>query len=80
MVGTYRVIVPPDKLVFTFWSDALPGPETDVMVEFFDQGGGTEMVLTHTGLMTPATRVLLGSGGPTLLDALAAFLASPADG
>jgi uncharacterized protein YndB with AHSA1/START domain len=80
IVGTYLAIVPPDKLVFTWSSDALPGQEFQITVDFFDQEARTEVVLTQTGSVTPAARALLGRGGPTLLDALAEFLASPTDG
>src|SRR5579884_791568 len=73
IVGTYQVIIPPDKLVFTWLSDAIPGMESRITVDFLDQGAGTEVVLTHTGLVTPAARALMGKGGPTLLDSLTEF-------
>lgn len=63
VVGTYREIRPPEKLVYT-WAWELNGPEADtgsgsgpagslqpgetlVTVEFNNVGGKTEVVLTH---------------------------------
>lgn len=49
VVGTYREITPPRRLVYTWdWeeADSRVG-ETLVRVEFTDLGGTTEVVLTH---------------------------------
>ena len=52
--GTYLEITPPEKLVFTWIWERMPGdisdwvpPETLVTVEFIDRHGATEIVLTH---------------------------------
>ena len=45
--GTYQVVDPPAKLVFT-WT-ANNQPQTLVTVEFLDRGEETELVLTHEG-------------------------------
>jgi uncharacterized protein YndB with AHSA1/START domain len=77
IVGTYLHIVPPEKLVFTWSGEAIQGRETVVTLDFLDQGAVTEVVLTHEGLSTPEMRALVGSGWPSLLDALAEVLSSP---
>ncbi len=52
--GVYREVNPPEKLVFTWSWEKMPGDdssfmpaETLVTVEFIDKGGATEVVLTH---------------------------------
>jgi uncharacterized protein YndB with AHSA1/START domain len=77
IVGTYLHIVPPEKLVFTWSGRVTQGRETVVTLDFLDQGAVTEVVLTHEGLSTPEMRALVGSGWPSLLDALAEVLSSP---
>jgi uncharacterized protein YndB with AHSA1/START domain len=77
IVGTYLHIVPPEKLVFTWSGTATQGRETVVTLDFLDQGPVTEVVLTHEGLSTPELRALVGTGWPSLLDALAEVLSSP---
>ncbi len=77
IVGTYLHIVPPEKLVFTWSGRVTQGRETVVTLDFLDQGAVTEVVLTHEGLSTPEMRALVGSGWPSLLDALAEALSSP---
>jgi uncharacterized protein YndB with AHSA1/START domain len=77
IVGTYLHIVPPEKLVFTWSGRVTQGRETIVTLDFLDQGAVTEVVLTHEGLSTPEMRALVGSGWPSLLDALAEVLSSP---
>jgi uncharacterized protein YndB with AHSA1/START domain len=75
IVGTYLQIVPPEKLVFTWSSEATPDRETVVTLDFLDQGPVTEVVLTHEGL-TPELRTLVAGGWPSMLDALASVLSS----
>src|SRR5215831_14073593 len=45
--GVYREIRPPEKLVFTWISEATQQQETVVTVELFARGEQTELVLTH---------------------------------
>src|SRR5262249_25791647 len=45
--GVYREIRPPEKLVFTWLSEATQQQETVVTVELFARGEQTELVLTH---------------------------------
>jgi len=48
VTGTYRVVDPPKKLVYTwFWETKAEDGETLVTVEFHERGRGTEVVLTH---------------------------------
>ncbi|MEE9518624.1 MAG: SRPBCC domain-containing protein [bacterium] len=48
VVGTYREVQPPEKLIFTWsWEQGMDVGETLVTVEFSDLGGSTEVVLTH---------------------------------
>ncbi len=48
VVGTYREVQPPERLVFTWsWEEGMDVGETLVTVEFRDLGGSTEVVLTH---------------------------------
>ena len=77
IVGTYLQIIPPEKLVFTWSSEAIQGKETIVTLDFLDQGSLTEVVLTHERLTTPELRAMLGSGWQSLLNALAEMLSLP---
>jgi uncharacterized protein YndB with AHSA1/START domain len=55
--GIYREIRAPERLVFTWQSETIPGfPETLVTVELRDLGGKTELTLTHEALPTPELR------------------------
>ncbi|MEE8536692.1 MAG: SRPBCC domain-containing protein [Acidobacteriota bacterium] len=49
MVGTYRLVQPPEKLVFTwrFEKGGAGDTETLVTLEMRSHGSGTELVLTH---------------------------------
>ncbi len=48
VVGTYREVQPPERLVFTWsWEEGMDVGETLVTVQFRDLGGSTEVVLTH---------------------------------
>ncbi len=56
VVGTYREVSPPNRLVYTWrWLDK-DMSETLVTVEFHDRGGQTEVVLTHELFPTPEWR------------------------
>ncbi len=48
--GTYLEIVRPEKLVFTWTSEGTRQIDTLVIVEFFERGESTEIVLTHERL------------------------------
>lgn len=52
VVGEYREIDPPSRLVFTHqweYEGGRRSPETRVVVELADEGGGTHMTFTQTG-------------------------------
>src|SRR2546422_7177574 len=48
LIGVYREVDPPKKLVYTWsWEDSPDMGETLVTVEFLDRAGATEVILTH---------------------------------
>lgn len=77
IVGTYLIIVPPEKLSFTWSSGITEGEPTVVTVDFLEQGQATEVVLTHERLNTPEIWARAGGGWQQLLQALDALVASP---
>ncbi len=77
IIGTYRQIVPPEKLVFTWFGGAAQSWENVVTLDFLDRGAVTEVVLTHEGLSSPERRARAEGGWPSLFDALASVLSSP---
>jgi uncharacterized protein YndB with AHSA1/START domain len=48
--GEYLAIEPPSRLSFTWISKYTDERPTVVTIEFHEQDGGTELVLTHRGL------------------------------
>jgi uncharacterized protein YndB with AHSA1/START domain len=52
IVGTYLLIVPPERLSFTWSSSIAAYQEMVVTVDFVDRGHQTEVVLTHERLNT----------------------------
>jgi uncharacterized protein YndB with AHSA1/START domain len=71
-VGTYREIVRPTRLVYT-WSweeDESTGEETLVTVEFNAVGGATEVVLTHERFASAESRNDHLQGWTSCLDRL----------
>lgn len=51
VVGVYRTIDPPKRLVYSWrWEDKPSAGESTVTVEFNDRGRSTEVVLRHEGL------------------------------
>ena len=74
--GSYRVIQPPYKLIFTWrWED----PEMDigeslVSLEFRAKGNKTELQLTHERLPTPEARLHHKDGWVGILENLDSFL------
>jgi uncharacterized protein YndB with AHSA1/START domain len=81
LVGTYREIVPPERLVFTHaWleADGRPGPETLVTVILEEADGGTLMRFTQTGFASPASRDGHAGGWTEAFERLDAHLAAEA--
>jgi uncharacterized protein YndB with AHSA1/START domain len=61
--GEYRVIEPPERLEFTWISQATDHQPTVVTIDFLERSGGTELVLTHRRL--PPNQVDSHRGGWT---------------
>ena len=75
LVGEYREIERPERLTYTWtWEGKAPemqGSEnTLVEVEFRDDGGATEVVVTHSGFATPELRDQHAHGWNGCLDNL----------
>lgn len=81
--GIYRDVRPPERLVFTWaWKKTMPDgtegalhDETQVTVEFQEQGNSTEVVLTHEFFKTAKEREETNTGWNGCFDALARALA-----
>jgi len=72
VVGAYREVKPPEKLVFTWsWQEGgMDVGETLVTVEFRDRGNSTELILTHELFPTAETRDEHTKGWTGCLDRL----------
>ena len=71
--GHYREIDPPRRIVLTWrWASSVDGQDSIVTVELFDLDGGTELVLTHEGLVTEQERAGHHHGWVGCFDKLAA--------
>jgi len=71
--GTYQVVDPPAKLVFT-WT-ANNQPQTQVTVEFLDHGEESEIVLTHEGFTQTDVAQRYQGGWGKITELFAAYLA-----
>lgn len=75
-IGEYREIEPPHRLVYSWdWEEESIG-ETLVTVEFRDQGGSTEVVLTHERFPNAEAKSGHEDGWTSCLDRLERLLAS----
>lgn len=76
LVGTYREVRPPERLVYTWrWEDGVPEPgETLVEVEFGDHGDQTEVVVVHRGFPAGSPQDPYRLGWQSGLDKLATML------
>jgi uncharacterized protein YndB with AHSA1/START domain len=80
--GTFREVKPPEKLVFTWmWTrrpessnDPMQATDTVVTVQLFARGNATEMVFTHEGFDTEATRESHNKGWTGCFEKLAEHL------
>jgi uncharacterized protein YndB with AHSA1/START domain len=70
--GTYQVVDPPAKLVFT-WT-AANHPPTLVTVEFLDHGAESELVLTHERFTDGDVAKRYEGGWATIAEKFAAYL------
>lgn len=80
MRGTYREIVEPERIVFTFaWEDNPPQPtgETLVTVTFDDHGGKTRLTFRQEPFATVEERDSHMEGWAECLDRLMAYAAMP---
>lgn len=74
--GTYRVVDPPQKLVYTWQWDGDP-IETQVTLEFLPAGTGTELVLTHDGFINAEARTHHEQGWTAIMASLAGHFSTP---
>lgn len=75
LVGVYREIDPPKKLVYTWtWETSPDMGETLVTVEFLERGRATEVVLKHELFPADEARDLHAHGWNGSLDKLAKIL------
>jgi uncharacterized protein YndB with AHSA1/START domain len=77
--GTYREVDPPERLVYT-WRWDWPGiqdRQSLVTVEFHERDGGTEIVITHEGLVTDEGLRFHEDGWTVSLERLAKVLQRP---
>jgi uncharacterized protein YndB with AHSA1/START domain len=72
--GEYRVVDPPSKLVFTWFSKGTDFQETLVTVELYDRNGGCELVLTHEGIPRPDSAERHRAGWTRIAELLESFL------
>jgi uncharacterized protein YndB with AHSA1/START domain len=72
--GTYQIVDPPAKLVFTWM--ASNHPPTLVTVEFLDHGEESELLITHERFTLGDIAKRYESGWGTIADKLAAHLSS----
>jgi uncharacterized protein YndB with AHSA1/START domain len=73
--GTYREILPPEKVVFTWRWDGDTRPEDSlVTIEFRDLGNSTEVILTHEQLPSVEERDKHAHGWTGCLEQLGKFL------
>ena len=76
-IGTYQIVEPPAKLVFTWAGADNPGEMTLVTVEFFPYGDESELVLTHERFPKADLAKRYESGWGTIADKFAAYLSRP---
>ena len=79
-IGTYQVVEPPSKLVFTWSATTTPGEMTLVTVELFPHGDESELVLTHERFLKSDLAQRYENGWGTIGDKFVAYLSrrSPA--
>jgi uncharacterized protein YndB with AHSA1/START domain len=70
-IGIYQEIIPPERLVFTWFSINTQNQETLVTVELTQHGQQTELVLTHESLPDRKAKEMHVMGWRSILDKLA---------
>ena len=76
VVGTFREVRPPEKLVFTWAWEGKDMGETLVTLEFHDRKGSTDLVLTHELFPTQELRDEYNKGWDGCLSRLAKLVAT----
>lgn len=75
VIGVYRVIERPSKIVFTWGPEDKPETTSNVTLTFRDAGNGkTELTLRHDGLQTADNRDAHGRGWNSALNKLARYV------
>lgn len=75
-VGTYQIVEPPAKLVFTWSGLENPGEITLVTVEFIAHGEESELVITHVRFTKADLAERYEMGWGTIAGKFAAYLAN----
>ena len=73
-IGTYQVVEPPSKLVFTWSAADNPTAMTLVTVEFFHHGDECELVITHEKFIKPDMAKRYEGGWGTIAEKFAQYL------
>lgn len=73
-IGTYQVVEPPSKLVFTWSSIDNPSAMTRVTVEFFSHGDESELIISHDKFLKPDVAKRYEGGWATIAEKFAAYL------
>lgn len=76
VLGTYRVIEPPRKLVYTWRWEGGPSADTLVTVDFTPEGDSTKVTITHDQFADAETRNKHNEGWTGCLNRLERFVAS----
>lgn len=72
--GTYREIIPNQKIVFTHSWEERDSVQTQVTVEFREKNGGADLTLTQTGFIDPVEADGHDQGWSSTLENLAKHL------
>jgi len=78
VLGTYREIIPPEKLSFTWQWEGSTAPDTLVTIDFASIGNATEITMTHQKFTDLETRNRHNEGWTGGLNRLERMLASEA--
>jgi uncharacterized protein YndB with AHSA1/START domain len=73
--GEYQEVRPPERLAFTWVSSGTASGMTLVTIDLQEQGGGTELVLTHERFPDDTSRERHEAGWGSIAEKLASHLA-----
>lgn len=74
VIGTYREIEKPARIVFTWGRDGDTKPQSVITVVLKDLGGRTQLTLSHAGLDSAESRDAHGQGWNATFNKLARYL------